>query len=122
MSEIPMDPKGKRPRFFPESGADESVTMILELMSEVWVVKERLYALEKVVEDAGLSVADQLEAWKPTDEQAGELDEQRKRFIQTVLRSLEANFTPGLHLRRSLDERAERDDDGELRTDLVRAA
>ena len=67
-------------------------------------------------------VADKLENWQPTDEQAGELDEQRQRFIQTVLRSLEADHVPGLHLRRSLDERAEADDDGERRTDLVRAA
>ena len=122
MSQIPMDPKGKRPRFVPNSGADESVSMMLELMSEVWVMRERLYALESVVEEAGLPVAERLEAWRPSEAQATELDEQRQLFIQSVLRSLEANHVPGLHLRRSLDERAEQDDDGERRTELVRAA
>ena len=122
MSQLPMDTTGKRPQFFPESGADASVSMMLELMSEVWVMRERLYALEQVVEDAGLSVKDKLEDWRPSEEQAGELDDQRQRFIQSVLRSLEANHVPGLHLRRSLDERAKQDDDGERRTDLVRAA
>ena len=122
MSEIPMDTTGKRPQFFPESGADASVSMMLELMSEVWVMRERMYALEQVIEDSGVSVKDKLQAWQPSEAQAGELDEQRKNFIQSVLRSLEANETPGLHLRRSLEEAARKDDDGELRTDLVRAA
>ena len=122
MSEIPMDPKGKRPRFFPNEGTDESVSMMLELMSEVWVMRERLYALESVVEDAGLPIAEKLAAWRPTKAQAIELDEQRQQFIQTVLRSLEAKHVPGLHLRRSLDEIAKDDDNGEGRTNLVRAA
>ena len=122
MSQIPMDPKGKRPRFFPTDGKDELVSMMLELMSEVWIVRERLYALEAVVEEAGLSVAERLEAWDPSEDQAKELDNQRQFFIQTVLRSLEANHVPGLHLRRSLDESAEQDDNGEKRTNVVRVA
>ena len=68
MSQIPMDPTGKRPRFFPNSGADESVSMMLELMSEVWVMRERMYALESVMEEAGLQVADRLENWRPDAE------------------------------------------------------
>ena len=122
MSQIPMDSRGKRPRFFPAAGADESVSMLLELMSEVWVLRERLYALESVIEEAGVSVADRLESWRPSDEQSSELENQRERFIQTVLRSLEANHVPGLHLRRSLDESAKQDDDGARRTELVRVA
>ena len=43
-------------------------------------------------------------------------------MIQTVLRSLEANHVPGLHLRRSLDVEADGDVDGEHRTNVVRAA
>ena len=122
MSQIPMDSKGKRPRFFPSAGADESVSMMLELMSEVWVLRERQYALESVIEESGISVAERLESWRPSEEQASDLDNQRERFIQTVLRSLEANHVPGLHLRRSLDESARQDEDGARRTDIVRAA
>jgi septation ring formation regulator EzrA len=109
-----MENRGKRPRF--------SVSMMLELMSEVWVMRERMYALEKVVEEAGLPVAEKLEAWQPNEAEAKELDEQRNRMIKSVLRSLEANHVPGLHLRRSLDAAAEAAEDGEQLTDVVRAA
>ena len=122
MSQIPMDSAGKRPRFFPSSGTDESVSMILELMSEVWIVRERLYALEQVVEEAGLEISDRLEKWRPTAEQDRKLDEQREQFIKSVLRSLEANHVPGRHLRRSLDTAAEADEAGEQLTETVRAA
>ncbi len=122
MSEIPMNSGGKRPRFFPAAGADESVSMMLELMSEVWAVRERLYALEKVAEEAGLPLAERVEAWRPDEQQAAELDEQRQKFIKSVLRSLEANHVPGLHLRRSLDASAEQDESGDMLTDVVRAA
>jgi hypothetical protein len=121
MSKITVENRGKRPRFFPESGNDEQMSMILELMSEVWIVRERMFALEQVAAEAGLPLAEKLENWQPSDAQAKELDTQRNRMIKTVLRSLEANHVPGLHLRRSLDA-ATVAEDGEQLTDIVSAA
>jgi len=122
MSQIPLDSTGKRPRFFPEKGSDETISMMLELMAEFWTMRERLYALERVAEKAGLSLTEGIEEWKPSADEAAELDEDRQRMIQTVLRSLQANHVPGLHLRRSLDVEADSDTDGEHRTNVVRAA
>ncbi len=122
MSRIAMENRGKRPRFFPEEGTDETVSMMLELMSEVWVMRERMYALEQVIEEAGLPIAGKVEAWEPDEEQFRALSAERKRLIETVLRSLEANHVPGLHLRRSLDEAAQAAEDGEQLTDVVCAA
>jgi len=122
MTEIPMEGSGKRARFFPASGADESVSMMLELMSEVWVMRERIYALEQVAAESGLQLTEGIEAWRPSADQAEYLDQQRKNFIGTVLRSLEANHVPGLHLRRSLEAAAEADELGDLITDVASAA
>ena len=122
MSQIPLDSTGKRPRFFAEKGGDETVSMMLELMAEFWTMRERLYALERVAEQAGLPLTQGIEEWQPSPDEAAELDQDRKRMIQTVLRSLEANHVPGLHLRRSLDVEADGDVDGEHRTNVVRAA
>jgi hypothetical protein len=122
MTRIAMESQGKRPRFFPESGADETVSMLLELMSELWVVRERLYALEQVAAEHGLELTQGIEAWQPDQEQAAALDAERARFIKTVLRSLDADHAPGLHLRRALDEAARQNDDGTLLTDAARAA
>ena len=74
MSKIAMQTRGKRPRFFPGAGTDELVSMLLELSSELWTVKERLYALERAADDAGLDLTRRIEAWQPTDHEAGELD------------------------------------------------
>ena len=45
---IPLSHRGKRPRFFDASGTDELMSMVLELTAELWVVKKRLYLLERV--------------------------------------------------------------------------
>ena len=106
MSEIAMQTRGKRPRFFPEAGTDESLSMLLELAAELWTVKERLYALERAAADAGLELTSRIEVWKPTAAEAEELDAARQRMIASLLRALEARHVPGTHLRRALDAEA----------------
>lgn len=104
MSRIKMQHDGKRARFFPESGADEMVSMMLELMSEVWVLRERMYAIEQVAAANGLDLPAGVAAWQPDEQQAEQLAAGRSNFIANVTRSLSANNVPGLHLRRALDE------------------
>ena len=48
MNRIPMRHRGKRPRFFEAKGMDELMSMVLEVTTEVWVLKKRLYLLERV--------------------------------------------------------------------------
>ncbi len=117
-----MQSDGKRPRFFPESGADEMVSMMLELMSEVWVLRERMYALEQVAADRGIELTAGIEAWQPDAQQAEQLAEARATFIANVTRSLGANSVPGLHLRRSLDAAHGSDDDTLLHEDTAARA
>ncbi len=123
MSRIKMQSDSKRARFFPESGADEMVSMMLELMSEVWVLRERMYALEQVAAGQGIDLTAGIEAWKPDEQQAEALAAARADFIANVTRSLAANNVPGLHLRRSLDAAHASDDDTAVHDDApVRAA
>ena len=71
MSKIAMQTRGKRPRFFAEAGSDETVSMLLELAAELWTVKERLYALERAAADAGVELTSRIEAWQPSEAEAG---------------------------------------------------
>ena len=107
MSKIAMQTRGKRPRFFAEAGSDETVSMLLELAAELWTVKERLYALERAAADAGVELTSRIEAWQPSEAEAGELDGARQRMIASILRSIEARHVPGTHLRRALDAEAD---------------
>ena len=77
MSRIKMQSDGKRARFFPESGTDEMMSMMLELMSEVWVLRERMYAIEQVAAQNGLDLPAGVEAWQPSAEQSEQLQDER---------------------------------------------
>ena len=122
MSRIKMDTEGKRARFFPEAGTDETVSMMMEMMSELWVLRERLYALEKVAADKGLNLTDGIENWQPSAQETEDLAYARTQMIGNITRSLAANNVPGLHLRRSLDDAHASGDDGPVTAAASRAA
>lgn len=88
---IPMNHRGKRPRFFSSSGTDELMSMVLELTAELWVVKKRLYLLERVAGQAGVPLTPQIEAYELDEGEVAELDARRSLLISTVLRSLEVD-------------------------------
>lgn len=88
---IPLSHRGKRPRFFEASGTDELMSMVLELTAELWVIKKRLYLLERVAGQAGVSLTAGIEAYVPDADEAADLDQRRQQLIATVLRSLEAD-------------------------------
>lgn len=88
---IPMSHRGKRPRFFSTSGTDELMSMVLELTAELWVVKKRLYLLERVAGAAGVPLTPQIEAYELDEDEVAELDARRSLLISTVLRSLEVD-------------------------------
>lgn len=87
---IPLSHRGKRPQFFAADGTDELMSMLLELTAELWVVKKRLYLLERVAGQAGVPLTPQIEAYDLSPEEVAELDQRRRQLIATVLRSLEA--------------------------------
>ena len=80
------------------------MTMMLELMSELWVVKERVNTLEKVLSNNELNVAEEIETCQLNTEEKTELEEARQRFVSTVLRSLEAEFASPASLNSKIDE------------------
>jgi hypothetical protein len=88
---IPLNHRGKRPRFFSASGTDELMSMVLELTAELWVVKKRLYLLERVAGQAGVPLTPQIEGYELDEGEVAELDERRRLLISTVLRSLEVD-------------------------------
>ena len=67
MTELPMDASGRRPAFFGQDGVDQLASMVLELATELWTVKERLYAVESAAEGLmGLPLRKAVEAWQPS--------------------------------------------------------
>jgi hypothetical protein len=104
MTDIPLAQKGKRPGFFDESAVDQIVTMMLEVMAELWVVKERVYTLEKVLDEAGIAVTEKIESCDFTGNEVAELETARRKYVETIMRSLEANFVDRGSLQKEVDE------------------
>lgn len=92
MARIPMQHRGKRPRFFPTAGMDEMVSMMVELTAEVWVLRNRLQILEKVAAEQGLELSSRIEAYVPSPAEAEQFATERQQMIANVLRALEAEF------------------------------
>lgn len=90
---IPLAHRGKRPRFFETSGTDELMSMVLELTAELWVIKKRLYLLERVAGQAGVPLTPQIEGYELSADEVTELDQRRRLLIATVLRTLESEQT-----------------------------
>ncbi len=89
---IPLQHRGKRPRFFSAPGMDEMMSMVLELTAETWVIKKRLYLLERVAGQAGVSLTDEIENYELTEAEINELDQLRTQLISTVMRATEGEF------------------------------
>ncbi len=100
---IPLAHRGKRPRFFPTAGTDELMSMVLELTAELWVIKKRLYLLERVAGQAGVPLTPEIEGYNLSPEEVTELDQRRQILIATVLRSLETDQTERQRVREDME-------------------
>jgi len=89
-----MHHRGKQPRFFATEGIDEIMTMVLELTSEIYVIKKRQYVLEKVAGEQGINLSEGIESYELNEQEAKELETFRSELIARVLRSTEGQFAP----------------------------
>lgn len=88
MSPLPLDAAGRRPAFFQQDGVDQLVAMVLELATEVMVVKERLFTLEAVAAARGLDLTADIETYTPGPEAAARLDKMRRDLTSNLFRTL----------------------------------
>lgn len=59
--------------------------VVLNLMHELWVVKDRAAVLEQALAEAGVDIADKVDRLQPDAALTERLDEERKAFISRVL-------------------------------------
>ena len=86
---------GDNPTYFDEPVQDALVNMIMELAAQVWVNRERMSALEAVLEDAGQLNSDAVESYQPTADQAAARRVARDSFVADILREIQRLAPPG---------------------------
>ncbi len=85
---LPLEAAGRRPAFFEQDGMDQMLSIILELAAELWVVRERVFVVEAVLQTQGVAVSDAVEAFQPTPEQQATLARMRAEMTAQMFRSL----------------------------------
>ncbi len=81
--------KGKRPDFFPdEPGAQRLMSIVMALVTEVAVLRERLDTVEHISADKGLLSGEDIEAFSPSLEQREAREAWRQDYLDRVLHVL----------------------------------
>jgi len=81
--------RGKRPRYFSDPAIDKLHAMLMTVVGELSVVRERLDALERLLDQKGTVSRADLNAFVPDDRAEAERREQREAYIGRILRVVE---------------------------------
>lgn len=83
---LPRTTRGKRPVFFDDPSIDQMMTFLIELTTEVAVLRERLDTVERLL-DAGVPVTRQaIEAYQPQAAVDAERNAWRDAYLKRVFR------------------------------------
>ena len=78
------------PTFFPDPAIDRLTSALAKLTGEVWVLTERLTAVEALATRRGLAVDDKLATFQFTPDEDAKPQAARADFVRTVLGPLSA--------------------------------
>ncbi len=94
MSALPLDASGRRPAFFDKDGVDQLVSIVMELATELWVVRERLFRVESAAGANGLPLRDLVESHALSAEEEAQLAQMRARMTENMFRVLKLDTRP----------------------------
>jgi hypothetical protein len=96
-AELGIDPniKGRNPHFFDDPNIDRLITMMMELASEISVMRDRLDTHERLAAQHGVYSEDDVESYRPTDDEAKAREEWRSKFLDRILKALCTKYDSG---------------------------
>jgi len=86
---LPRTIRGGRPLFFDDPAVDKLVSMLLALSGEVWVLRERLAAIEGVAGASRAFTTGDVESYEFSAVEAEQLARLRQEFIGNLFRVLD---------------------------------
>jgi hypothetical protein len=91
---LPVEAGGRRPAFFSHDGVDQILTMVLELATELWVLRERVFVIEAVAVEHGLPLKTAVETYALSSEERTELARMRATMMDQLFRALNQDNRP----------------------------
>ncbi len=81
--------KGKRPAYFDDPSIDRLLSILMALVGEVGVLRERLDTVERLLEAKGSITRADIETFSPDGQAQYERGLQQREFIARVLRGVQ---------------------------------
>ncbi len=78
--------KGKRPRYFSDPATDRLLGMLMTLIGEVSVLRDRLDSVERLIDKGGLFKREDIDNFLPGKQEEAERESARRRYIERVMR------------------------------------
>lgn len=78
----------KRQAFFESDAVDQLVSMVLEVAAEQWVLRERVYIIERAADKLGLHLGAAVENYRLSDQEQTTLAAMRKTMIDNLMRTV----------------------------------
>jgi hypothetical protein len=83
---LPAQTRGKRPHFFDDPAIDQMMTFLVELTTEVAVLRERQDTVERLLDANGSVTREAIENFKPTADVESARNTWRDAYLKRVLR------------------------------------
>jgi hypothetical protein len=84
--------KGKRPQYFDDPAMDRMLSILMAVVGEVSVVKERLDTVERLLDAKGTISRADIEAYEPDRDAAYERGVLVKEYIARVMRGVQQDM------------------------------
>ena len=83
---LPGETRGKRPHFFDDPAIDQMMTFMIELTTEVAVLRERLDTVEQLLEERGSVTREAIESYQPDPQREAQRSAWRDAYLKRVFR------------------------------------
>ena len=81
--------RGKRPRYFSDPATDRLLGMLMTLIGEVSVLRDRLDSVERLIEKGGVFSREDIDNFLPDKRAEAEREATRRRYIERVMRVIQ---------------------------------
>jgi hypothetical protein len=75
----------QEPTYFADPAIDRLMGVVMSLASEVWILNDRLSALEQLLADKGLVTEQDRQAWAADTQAQAHLDAERDAFVRGLM-------------------------------------
>jgi len=94
MSDRELPVPAPQPAFFGNPAIDNLIAVTLELGAELWVQKERMRVVERLLAERGVVTAEAIEQYSSTPEELARVQNERDAFVNRVYAALARDTVP----------------------------